>query len=262
MTFNEFYNYIETNAPSSQLFNDLKLINTKSLNKTININEKKLSNLINIYNKYEYPKITCGILTYNEEKNINRCLNSLYYLFDELLVLDSCSTDRTIDILKSYSKVTTFQVPWKNDFSHHRNLIIEKAKFNWIYFIDADNWLNTSDLLIFKKVAKVIEFFKIEGVVSPNIIEHNNHIYTDNRRMFQKNQGIKFYGYVHEEPILKNGNYPNDIPVNIEVYHDGYDENKINLDNKSKRNIHLTKKMIEIEPENPKWLYFYARESY
>jgi glycosyltransferase involved in cell wall biosynthesis len=80
--------------------------------------------------------ISAVILTKNEEENILRCLQSLSWC-DELIVVDDNSTDKTIEIAKKkgakvYSRLL------KNDFSAQRNFGLDKAKNDWVLFIDAD----------------------------------------------------------------------------------------------------------------------------
>jgi SunS family peptide S-glycosyltransferase len=92
------------------------------------------------------------------------------------------------------------------------------------------------------------------------IHEHNGHIYIDTRRLFSLKNNILFNGKVHEEPIFEENTIPTNITVDIHIKHDGYNPEIINQDKKNIRNINLTKQMIELEPDNPKWLFFYARE--
>lgn len=144
----------------------------------------------------------------------------------------------------------------------HRNKIIENATSDWIYFIDADNIYLKENKGKIKRIAKVLDFLKINCVVSPKIIEHDGSISLDNRRMFPLNRGFLFKGKVHEEPVLLNGDIYFNITANIIVEHDGYNPEIIDMKRKNTRNIELTKEMLEIEPLNAKWLYFYAREIY
>ncbi len=81
-------------------------------------------------------KISAVILTKNEEKNIGRCLESLKWC-DEIIVIDDFSKDRTINIAKSRG-ARIYQRKLGNDFSQQRNFGLKKAKNNWVLFIDAD----------------------------------------------------------------------------------------------------------------------------
>ena len=85
--------------------------------------------------------ITVIILTFNEEKNITDCLNSIYGLVDEIIIIDSYSTDKTIEIVKEYD-LQYHQHPFLN-YSAQRNWAFDNVpiKHNWILNIDADHRL-------------------------------------------------------------------------------------------------------------------------
>ena len=76
------------------------------------------------------------ILTKNEEKNIKDCLNSLKFC-DELIVIDDYSTDNTTKKARQF-KAKVYNRNLKADFSSQRNFGLEKAKGDWVLFVDAD----------------------------------------------------------------------------------------------------------------------------
>ena len=80
-------------------------------------------------------KITAIIPTYNEEIHIEDAINSVSFA-DEIVVIDSFSTDRTVDLAKKYAVKVIQRV--FDDFSSQKNYAIERAKHNWIYILDAD----------------------------------------------------------------------------------------------------------------------------
>lgn len=81
------------------------------------------------------PKISACVMTFNEEANIRRCLESLNFC-DEIVVLDSLSTDRTVEICREYTDAI-FQEPWKG-YIAQRNRLRELATHDWVLFLDAD----------------------------------------------------------------------------------------------------------------------------
>lgn len=76
------------------------------------------------------------VLTKNEEVNIERCLRSVAFA-DEIIIIDDYSTDKTVEIAKKY-KAQVFQRRLEDDFSAQRNFGLEKAKGEWILYVDAD----------------------------------------------------------------------------------------------------------------------------
>lgn len=89
------------------------------------------------------PKISVTIITHNEEENIEDCLKSVRWA-DEIVVVDSYSTDKTVEICKKY-KVKTVKNKWLG-YSNQKNLAIDKARNEWILSIDADERI-TKELL-------------------------------------------------------------------------------------------------------------------
>ena len=89
-------------------------------------------------------KLSVVIITYNEEENIQRTLESVQPLVGggrgEIMVVDSGSTDRTVEIAQSF-KAKTFVEPWKG-FAAQKNSAIQKAAGDWILSLDADEALD------------------------------------------------------------------------------------------------------------------------
>ena len=85
------------------------------------------------------PKITGLIITLNEEKNIKDVIENISFV-DEIIILDSFSSDSTLDIAKSFPNVKIYQNKFKN-FTDQRNLALDYASHNWILFLDADERL-------------------------------------------------------------------------------------------------------------------------
>lgn len=80
--------------------------------------------------------ISVIILTKNEEQNIEKCIQSVKWC-DEIIVVDDNSSDKTIEIAKKY-KTTIHQRSLSNNFSAQRNFGLSKAKNEWVLFIDSD----------------------------------------------------------------------------------------------------------------------------
>ncbi len=88
-------------------------------------------------------KISGLIITYNEEKNIREVLECFDFC-DEIIVVDSYSTDKTIEIASTFPKVKTIQNKFE-DFTKQRNIALDAAKNDWVLFLDGDERI-TSEL--------------------------------------------------------------------------------------------------------------------
>ena len=84
-------------------------------------------------------KITAAIITFNEERNIERCIHSLIDSVDEILVVDSFSTDKTEEICRKYN-VRFIQNPFKGHIEQ-KNVALQLATFDWVLSLDADEAL-------------------------------------------------------------------------------------------------------------------------
>lgn len=84
--------------------------------------------------------VSACVITYNEELHIDKCLSSIVNIFKEIIVVDSYSTDRTIEIAKKYTN-KIYQREFDN-FANQRNFALSKATQKYIFKIDADEYLN------------------------------------------------------------------------------------------------------------------------
>lgn len=87
-------------------------------------------------------KISGLIITFNEEKNIEEVIKSLEFC-DEIIIIDSFSTDNTVSLAKKFPKVKLIQNKFE-DFTKQRNLALSEAKNDWVLFLDADERLTPS----------------------------------------------------------------------------------------------------------------------
>jgi glycosyltransferase involved in cell wall biosynthesis len=84
--------------------------------------------------------LSVAIITLNEEANLGRTLASVRFA-DEVIVIDSGSTDRTVEIARSFPNTKVFYEEWKG-FSSQKNSAIEKCTGEWILSLDADEELS------------------------------------------------------------------------------------------------------------------------
>lgn len=165
-------------------------------------------------------KLSLCMITYNEELFIQDCIESIYNIVDEIIVVDSKSTDDTVEIAKSYG-AKIFYKSWENSFSKLRNYSIKKASGDWILVMDADERIATLD---HKKIIDAISqdyshgFYLCQRDYTDNISainwhpvsgeypEYETHFkgYSDVQilRLFKNRPDIYFSGVVHESVEL------------------------------------------------------------
>ena len=94
----------------------------------------------------ETIKLSTCIIAKNEEKMLPGCIESILQCSDEIILVDTGSNDKTIDIAKNYGcKIIESQ--WQNDFSQARNMALEPAQYPYILVIDADERLSNPELV-------------------------------------------------------------------------------------------------------------------
>ena len=139
-------------------------------------------------------KITATIITRNEEANIERCLNSIDWV-DEIVVVDSFSTDKTIEICEKY-KCKIIQTEWKG-FGKTKKYAVDASSNNWIFSIDADEEV-TNELK--NKILSILVNPEFEG-------------YKIKRTSYYLGTQIKYCGWDRDFPLRlfnrKNGNFDN-----------------------------------------------------
>lgn len=146
-------------------------------------------------------KLSAVVLTRNEEKNIVDCLESLDFC-DEVLVIDDNSTDHTLDAINNLKskKITVVKRNLDDNFSSQRNYGLEKAKGEWVLFIDADERVTPS---LKKEIEKAIHQNNVNGyylkrsdiIWGKKLLFGETNIYL--LRLAKKNSG-KWKGNVHE----------------------------------------------------------------
>lgn len=145
------------------------------------------------------------IITKNEEKNIKKCLESIKDIVDEIIIVDSYSDDRTIEIAKRYTN-KIFLKKFNRDFSEQRNFALKKTKGDWIISIDADETLS---MRLKKNIPNLVRSKKYLGYLIPRRNYINDKVwlkhgcfYPDYQlRLFKKN-GVFFIRKIDEYPNI------------------------------------------------------------
>lgn len=194
------------------------------------------------------------IIARNEEKNISKCLDSIQNIADEIILVDTGSIDNTINIAKNFN-AKIIETPFENNFSLARNKAIENASKDWIFFIDCDETIDTSQIYKFKEILDNNKLgFKLKLI---NII--NNKTYPSNYliRIIKNNSGFYYYGKINERLMnsLYKDNYINEIEnTDLIIYNLGFDYTKDSLLDRCNRNINI---LSSYEDRDKNFLYYY-----
>ena len=183
----------------------------------------------------------------NEQNMLEKTLPNLSALVDEVVIVDTGSTDGTKKIAQKYtSKIYDF--PWINDFAAARNESLKYANGDWILWVDADEFIKKEDMdkikAVLKDAGEPAFLFKVsecrEGELNP--ISYNLR-----PKIFRNRVGIHFERPVNEQPFTKDGR-PVAIlarELDIPIYHWGGLLAEEKLRQKKLRNLEILKKVID-----------------
>lgn len=149
------------------------------------------------------PKISVLILTHNSDKTLVRTLESVKD-FDEIIIIDSGSTDLTEQIAHSY--IAKFIVNRFNGFSEQRNFAISKASHDWCLFVDSDEEVTPElvqtlyQLIKLDKALPLYRIFRTEYVLNKETT--SGHGQSGYQERFFKKSRVKFQGDIHEHPVI------------------------------------------------------------
>lgn len=196
--------------------------------------------------------ISLCMIVKDEEDTLARCLDSVYDLVDEIIIVDTGSTDKTKAIANSYTnKIYDFE--WIDDFSEARNYSFSKATKDYILWLDADDVLLEEDRTKFKALKQNFNTEIDVVIMNYNITVKNTQTIACTfmrERLVKRSKNFKWIDPVHEY-INFSGNYFNsDIAITHKKIHA-----------RTRRNLLIFEKAIEKghELSERNWFY-YAKE--
>ena len=138
--------------------------------------------------------ISTIILTYNEEKHIARCIRNAQQFSQEVFLVDSFSTDKTIEIAKSFG-AKAYQNKWENNYAKQFNWGLENLpiKTEWVFRLDADEYLTDELIAEINKKLPTLEA-NISGIVFERKMYFFNRLMT--KGMLQMNM-MRLFRYKH-----------------------------------------------------------------
>jgi len=187
------------------------------------------------------------MIVYNEELFLRDCLASIRHIADEIVIVDTGSTDSTKTIAEKFG-ARIFDFPWRGDFAAARNESLKHARGEWVLYIDADERLQPVE-------RSYLESFlaKPDHHAAFTVLFHPHSNYTAYReyRLFRNDPRIRFKGVIHETivPAIYHvaGEDKLDIgQCDLTIRHLGYDGDQAY---KHRRNIPLLKNHLAKDPE-------------
>ncbi|RME20113.1 MAG: glycosyltransferase, partial [Candidatus Zixiibacteriota bacterium] len=205
----------------------------------------------------ERPDISACMIVKDEEELLPGCLESIRDWVSEIIIVDTGSTDRTVEIAEAYG-AKVFHQPWEGNFSKHRNYSLEQATGEWVFIIDADERLVTEDL---PKLLPVLRH-PDSRIVSVNVFnvygrDEETTTFLPSIRFFRRELNLRYEGIVHN--LLKLPEGAKVVRTGARIKHLGYDLSKEKMRKKIERSRALLEKQLAEDPDNAFALFNYAQ---
>ena len=198
--------------------------------------------------------ISLCMIVKNEEAVLEHCLKSTKGIFDEIIIVDTGSTDNTLKIACKFTK-KIFHFDWVDDFSKARNYAFSFASSQYIMWLDADDVILEEDrkkiLQLKKKLSTAYDIITMKYNVGFDE-KGNTTFYSTRERIFKREKNYKWVDPVHEYiPMVGNVLQVTDIAIT-------HRSNKVVH---SDRNLKIYEKILKRDGElSPRSQYYYARE--
>ncbi|PWW08500.1 glycosyltransferase involved in cell wall biosynthesis [Paenibacillus cellulosilyticus] len=195
------------------------------------------------------------LIVRNEELHLARCLDSIRSWADELVVVDTGSTDQTVQIAASRG-AHVVHAAWADDFAQTRNIGIGQARTLWILVLDADERLaEDTDM---QQLRNTLLHSKETAyrVVIENEFGHmaGQNIRNEAVRLFRADLGYRYIGAIHEQLVAGEPGTWRDVdgPLSgVRLVHDGYEPGELARKQTAKRNERMIRKQLDKQPDSP-----------
>ncbi|UCE24836.1 MAG: tetratricopeptide repeat protein [Candidatus Zixiibacteriota bacterium] len=201
--------------------------------------------------------VSACMIVKDEEELLPGCLESIRDWVDEIIIVDTGSTDRTVEIAESYG-ARIFHQPWEGNFSKHRNYSLELATCDWIFIIDADERFVQEDLPQLRRLLNDEEY----GILSINVFNvygssEELTTFLPSVRFWRRKLNLRYEGIVHN--LLKLGEEHPVLRAAVRLKHLGYGLGAERMGKKFIRTKTLLENQLDENPDNFFALFNYAQ---
>ncbi|MCF8567611.1 glycosyltransferase [Alicyclobacillus tolerans] len=202
-------------------------------------------------------RLSVQILTRNEEQDIADCIHSVKAIADEIIVVDTGSTDGTIQLARSLGALVV-EPKWSDDFAAVRNLGLDHATADWVLILDADERLaSATDELLHLLDNPGAE---AASVIIENVLNEitNERLYHSAVRLFRARPQYRFAGRIHEDVTTSIMNHNDGNPIvtsQIRIVHFGYTPAALQRKDKVQRNLRILIAALDQQPDEPFYCY-------
>lgn len=188
------------------------------------------------------PRLSLCMIVKDEQRLLPLALQSAMPWVDEVVVVDTGSTDRTPEIARRMG-ARVFHDPWQGDFSLHRNRCLELAGGEWILVLDADEELDQESAPL---LARAMGDPEAEGYLLEVVNDLPGGAFSTRRaaRLFRNLPHIRYQGRIHEQPSLSR----EPARLGVSILHRGYNLDPQTMARKSAQRLPMLVDWVEAEP--------------
>jgi len=161
------------------------------------------------------PTVSLCMIVRDEEKNLETCIHAVKPFIDEIIIVDTGSKDRTVEIAKR-NGAKIFNFVWKDNFSAARNFAIQQASCDWILNLDADHLLDCSNKSQLKQQFKETKHFAFI-VDERSVSDSGNRQTIEKLLLFKNHCNFQFKGIIHETPLKSIVNYAKSKKIKMPI---------------------------------------------
>ena len=238
-----------------------------SLNKQTRLNQGELD-WSPMPDEKDEPSVSVCMIVKNEERFLDKCLQSVREVADQIVIVDTGSTDQTVKIAESHG-AEVYHFEWCDDFSAARNFALEHVRGDWVLILDADEVLSEEGSIGLKQ--DILQENSLGYRVRCNSLEPSENgeykpmadAWNYIPRLARNTPGLHFSGIIHEQIFTSvniraaewqmEGGFGKTV-----IDHYGYQPEIKQSRNKVERNIALLEKALETDPNNATLLMSYA----
>ena len=192
-------------------------------------------------------KLSVALIVKNEEQSLKKCLDSVKNIADELVIVDTGSTDKTKEIASQYTD-KIFEFPWINDFSAARNFSFDHCTGDFVLWCDADDEILPKD----QKKIKELDYSDKDVVLCKYQYSHDefgvSECTLERERIIRRSLGLKWQKRIHEYLPLVGRQYRSDIEIHHWKQHGS-----------SERNLAILEEIVKTD-KDPRNFYYLGKE--
>lgn len=212
------------------------------------------------------PLLSLAMMVKNEERFLEEALLSARDWVDEMVVVDTGSTDRTVEIARDCGAEVSF-FEWVNDFSRARNESIKRARGEWVAILDADERFRGAFPHRVRDLLKPSDRWPYQGILLNVVNQNLDGVVTHsffNPRLFPRHPDVGYSGRIHNcfGSISRGEAQDFDLVQcnGLEIIHLGYDRSIYAERKKVERNLTLLEAAVHDEPEVARYRFYLGRE--